>query len=602
MSQRKIQTFGTGKQIIRLTACSGSFRISICNAFPWNTLTEVGLDKFAVDSTNTDEAGSNPQKKDPLSPFPLRTPARQQIVTSLSGTPIQPLYSTEDLKGFEDQRDLGNPGSPPYTRGIYPEMYRGKLWTIRQFSGFGTAEDTNQRFHYLLSQGQSGLSVAFHLPTLMGHDSDHPLSLGEVGRCGVAMDSLADMETLFRGIDVEKTTTSMTINAPAAIIWAMFLVNAQKCGFDFRKISGTIQNDILKEYIAQKTWIFPPTPSMRLITDTIRFGAENVPRWNTISISGYHIREAGSTALQELAFTLRDGVEYVEAAIKTGLQVDQFAPRLSFFFNAHNDLFEEAAKYRAARKVWYQLMRKRFNAQDPRSWILRFHTQTAGCALTAQQPHNNIIRTTIQALAGVLGGTQSLHTNSMDETYALPTESAVTIAMRTQQVLAHESGIPKVIDPLAGSYFVEKLTLELEKGCWEYFDKIDAMGGMIAAIESGFPQKEIQEAAYQYQKAVENKEKIVIGVNAFVTEDANPIETLTIDSQVADRQVNRLREIRSSRSQARVHLNLRALRQAASGTENLMPHFIQCVREYATLGEICDVLRSVFGAYMEPVF
>jgi methylmalonyl-CoA mutase N-terminal domain/subunit len=555
-----------------------------------------------MDSPKMNEAGSSPEGTGPLPPFLQRPPERQQAVTSLSGTPIQPLYAAEDLGEFDYQQDLGNPGSPPYTRGIYPTMYRGKLWTIRQFSGFGTAEDTNQRFHYLLSQGQSGLSVAFHLPTLMGHDSDHPLSFGEVGKCGVAMDSLADMETLFGGIDVEKITTSMTINAPAAIIWAMYLVNAQKCGFDLRKISGTIQNDILKEYIAQKTWIFPPTPSIRLITDTLRFGADHVPKWNTISISGYHIREAGSTALQELAFTLRDGVEYIEAALRTGMKVDHFAPRLSFFFNAHNDLFEEAAKYRAARKVWYQVMRKRFNAQDPRSWILRFHTQTAGCSLTAQQPHNNIIRTAIQALAGVLGGTQSLHTNSMDETYALPTESAVTIALRTQQILAHESGIAHTVDPLAGSYFVENRTLELEKGCWEYFDKIDAMGGMVAAIENCFPQKEIQEAAYQYQKAVESRAKIVVGVNAFVTEEESPIETLTIDSQVAERQINRLREIRLSRSQSRVHASLRDLRQAASGTENLMPHFLQCVREYATLGEICDVLRSVFGTYVEPVF
>jgi methylmalonyl-CoA mutase, N-terminal domain len=555
-----------------------------------------------MDSPKMNEPGSSPEGTSPLSPFLQRPPERQQVVTSLSGAPIQALYSEKDLAEFDYRRDLGNPGSPPYTRGIYPTMYRGKLWTIRQFSGFGTAEDTNQRFHYLLSQGQSGLSVAFHLPTLMGHDSDYPLSLGEVGKCGVAMDSLADMETLFHGIDVEKITTSMTINAPAAVIWAMYLVNAQKCGFDLSQISGTIQNDILKEYIAQKTWIFPPTPSMRLITDTFRFGAENVPKWNTISISGYHIREAGSTALQELAFTLRDGVEYVEAAIRTGMRVDHFAPRLSFFFNAHNDLFEEAAKFRAARKVWYQVMRKRFNAQDPRSWILRFHTQTAGCALTAQQPHNNIIRTTIQALAGVLGGTQSLHTNSMDETYALPTESAVTIALRTQQILAHESGIAHTVDPLAGSYFVEKRTLELETGCWEYFDKIDAMGGMVAAIENCFPQKEIQEAAYQYQKAVESREKIVVGVNAFVTQEETPIETLTIDSQVAERQINRLREIRLSRSQSRVHASLDDLRQAASGTENLMPHFLQCVREYATLGEMCDVLRSVFGTYVEPIF
>ncbi|MFN8007932.1 MAG: methylmalonyl-CoA mutase family protein [Terriglobia bacterium] len=521
--------------------------------------------------------------------------------TTVSGTPIAPLYSPEDLKDFDYLRDLGAPGSPPYTRGIYPTMYHGKLWTIRQFSGFGTAEDTNQRFHYLRSQGQSGLSVAFHLPTLMGHDSDHPLSSGEVGKCGVAMDSLADMEALFRGIDVEKTTTSMTTNAPAAIVWAMFIVNAQKGGFDLSRISGTLQNDILKEYIAQKTWIFPPRPSMRLITDIFRYGAENVPKWNTISISGYHIREAGSTALQEIAFTLRDGIEYIEAALKTGMKVDQFAPRLSFFFNAHNDLFEEVAKYRAARKVWYRVMRERFKAQDPRSWILRFHTQTAGCALTAQQPYNNIVRTTIQALAGVLGGTQSLHTNSMDETYALPTESAVRIALRTQQVLAHETGIPEMIDPLAGSYYVERLTLDFEQGCWEYFEKIDAMGGMVAAIEQGYPQKEIQDASYQYQKAVEARKQIVVGVNAFASEDELPIETLSIDSGVAERQTARLREVRSSRNPSAVATSLQALQRAASGNDNLMPFLIQCVRDYATLGEICDVLRSIFGIYEEPL-
>ena len=537
-----------------------------------------------------------------MTPFSQRTLERQREFTTLSGIPNHSLYSSTDLKEFDYQRDLGNPGSPPYTRGIYPAMYRGRLWTIRQFSGYGTAEDTNQRFHYLLSQGQAGLSVAFHLPTLMGRDSDHPLSLGEVGKCGVALDSLADMEALFRGINLEKTTTSMTINAPAAIVWAMYLVNAQKCGFNLKKISGTIQNDILKEYIAQKTWIFPPHPSMRLITDTFSFGAETVPKWNTISISGYHIREAGSTALQELAFTLRDGIEYVEAAIKAGMQVDQFAPRLSFFFNAHNDLFEEAAKYRAARNVWYRVMRERFKAQDARSWVLRFHTQTAGCSLTAQQPFNNIIRTAVQALAAVLGGTQSLHTNSMDETYALPTESAVKIALRTQQILAHESGVASTVDPLGGAFFVEKLTLDMEKGCWEYFKKIDEMGGMIAAIEDCFPQREIQEAAYQYQKAVERKEKIIIGVNEFVSEDESPIDVLYIDSQVAERQIARLREVRAGRNEVAVHSALENLRRAAAGTDNLMPHFIECVREYATLGEMCDILRSVFGSYVEPIF
>jgi methylmalonyl-CoA mutase, N-terminal domain len=426
-----------------------------------------------------------------LDPFLRKAPERLPQFTSLSGVPVKRLYTPSDLETFDYQEDLGYPGEPPYTRGIYPTMYRGRLWTMRQFSGFGTAEDTNRRFHYLLSQGQSGLSVAFHLPTLMGLDSDHPLSEGEVGKCGVAIDSLADVEVLFKGIDAEKTSTSMTINAPAAIIWAMYLVNAEKRGFKLENISGTIQNDILKEYIAQKTWIFPPRPSMRLITDIFKFAAEKVPRWNTISISGYHIREAGSTALQELAFTLRNGIEYVEAALQAGLEVDQFAPRLSFFFNAHNDLFEEVAKYRAARKIWCRVMQERFHARDPRSWTLRFHAQTAGCSLTAQQPYNNIVRTSIQALGAILGGTQSLHTNSMDETYALPTEQAVAIALRTQQILATESGLTHTVDPLAGSYYVETLTREMEEGCWEYFEKIDSMGGMIAAIENCFPQREI---------------------------------------------------------------------------------------------------------------
>ncbi len=480
-------------------------------------------------------------------------------------------------------------------------MYRGRLWTIRQFSGFGTAKDTNQRFHYLLSQGQTGLSVAFDLPTLMGIDSDHVLSQGEVGKCGVAVDSLEDMETLFEGIDLERITTSMTINAPAAMIWAMYLVSAEKRGFDLKKISGTTQNDILKEYIAQKEWIYPPRPSLRLITDVFQFASAHVPRWNTISISGYHIREAGSTALQELAFTLRDGIEYVEAAIRAGMNVDEFAPRISFFFNAHNDFFEEVAKYRAARKVWFRVMKERFCAKDPRSWTLRFHAQTAGCSLTAQQPYNNIVRTALQALAAVLGGTQSLHTNSMDETYALPTERAVSIALRTQHVLAAETGVANTIDPLGGSYFVEKLTLEMEQGCWEYFEKIDAMGGMVAAIERCFPQKEIQEASYQYQRAVERKDKIIVGVNDYIVETDPPIETLCIDQDVADGQISRLREIKASRNQAAVAKALSALHRAAASSENVIPHFMTCAREYVTLGEMCDELRSVFGIYVEPI-
>jgi len=541
-------------------------------------------------------------EKKTLNPLVQKSQERRKQFTSISGHPIEVLYTPADLENFDYEKDLGFPGEPPYTRGIYPTMYRGKLWTIRQFSGFGTAEDTNQRFHYLLSQGQTGLSVAFDLPTLMGMDSDHPMSDGEVGKCGVAVDSLVDMETLFEGIDLEKTTTSMTINSPAAILWAMYLVNAEKKGFDLKKISGTLQNDILKEYIAQKEWIFPPRPSLRLITDIFQFATQQVPRWNTISISGYHIREAGSTALQELAFTLRDGIEYVEAAIQAGLNVDDFAPRLSFFFNAHNDFFEEIAKYRAARKVWYRVMKERFQAKEPRSWMLRFHAQTAGCSLTAQQPYNNIVRTTIQALAAVLGGTQSLHTNSMDETYALPTENAVAISLRTQQILASESEVGNTVDPLAGSYFLEKSTLEMEEGCWDYFEKIDAMGGMVSAIECCFPQKEIQEAAYQYQRAVERKEKIIVGVNDYLVEEEVPIETLYINQDVARKQVTRLRKLKDSRNNAEVKKSLTALRKAAASADNLMPHFIACVGNYATLGEICDELRSVFGTYVEPIF
>ena len=541
-------------------------------------------------------------EKNTLNPLLQKSPERRRQFTSISGHPIEGLYTPSDLEEFDYEKDLGFPGEPPYTRGIYPTMYRGKLWTLRQFSGFGTAKDTNQRFHYLLSQGQTGLSVAFDLPTLMGMDSDHPMSEGEVGKCGVAIDSLVDMESLFEGIDLEKTTTSMTINSPAAILWAMYLVHAEKKCFDLKKISGTLQNDILKEYIAQKEWIFPPRPSLRLITDIFQFASQQVPRWNTISISGYHIREAGSTALQELAFTLRDGIEYVEAAIQAGLNLDDFAPRLSFFFNAHNDFFEEIAKYRAARKVWYRVMKERFQARDPRSWMLRFHAQTAGCSLTAQQPYNNIVRTTIQALAAVLGGTQSLHTNSMDETYALPTEKAVAIALKTQQILASESEVTNTVDPMAGSYFLEKLTLEMERGCWDYFEKIDAMGGMVSAIECCFPQKEIQEAAYQYQRAVERKEKIIVGVNDYLVEEESPIETLYINQDVANRQVARLRELKTSRNSAEVKKSLTALRKAAASSDNLMPHFVACVSHYATLGEICDELRSAFGTYVEPIF
>ncbi|GBC77260.1 Methylmalonyl-CoA mutase [bacterium HR08] len=538
-----------------------------------------------------------------LKPTLARLPERAAEFTTTSLRPIKRLYTPLDIQHLDFERDIGFPGEYPFTRGIHPTMYRGKLWTMRQFAGFGTAFDTNKRFRYLLEQGQTGLSVAFDLPTLMGLDSDHPLAEGEVGKCGVAVSSLEDMEVLFDGIPLEEVTTSMTINAPAAVIFAMYLVVAEKQGADWKKISGTIQNDILKEYIAQKEWIYPPRPSMRLIVDTIAFCTREVPRWHPISISGYHIREAGSTALQELAFTLRDGIEYVEWCVQAGLHVDEFAPRLSFFFNCHNDFFEEIAKFRAARKVWARVMRERFGARDPRSWMCRFHTQTAGCSLTAQQPYNNVVRTTIQALAAVLGGTQSLHTNALDEALALPTEFTAMLALRTQQIIAHESGVVNTVDPLAGSYFVEKLTSEMEQGCYEYFEKIDAMGGMIAAIERGFPQKEIQEAAYRYQQAVDRREKIIVGVNEYVVE-REPVEVpiLYIDESVAEIQKERLRRLRARRDNTKVKRTLEALKEAARGTENTMPYILECVRAYATLGEICEALKEVFGEYQEPPF
>jgi methylmalonyl-CoA mutase N-terminal domain/subunit len=537
-----------------------------------------------------------------LDPALKKSPERAKSFTTLSGVPIQGLYTPADLTDFNYQRDLADPGEYPYTRGIHRTMYRGRLWTMRQFSGFAAPEDTNRRLHYLLEQGQTGLSIAFDLPTLMGYDADHPLAEGEVGKCGVAVSSLADMETLLEGLPLEQVTTSMTINSPAAMIWAMYLVAAEKMGADWKKMSGTTQNDILKEYIAQKEYIFPPAPSMRLVVDSIVFGAREVPRWNPISISGYHIREAGSTAVQELAFTLRDGIEYVEWVNRTGMRVDDFAPRLSFFFNAHNDLFEEIAKYRAARKVWARVMRERFGAENTRSWICRFHSQTAGCSLTAQQPYNNVVRTTLQALAAVLGGTQSLHTNSLDEAWALPTEQAVTLALRTQQIIAQESGVTNTVDPLAGSYFLERLTRSTELACLDYFDKIDAMGGMVAAIEKGYPQKEIHDAAYAYQQAVERREKIIVGVNDFVSEEKRPIELLVIDESVARRQRQKLGELRQKRDAKRVQSTLEALGSAASSDQNLMPFILECVRAYATLGEMCDILRQVFGTYEEPAF
>ena len=547
-------------------------------------------------------AGEQRWQEQTLAPALRKSPERQKEFTTLSGVPINRLYTPADIPGFDYAQELGDPGEYPYTRGIHPTMYRGKIWTMRQFSGFGSPEDTNKRMHYLLKQGQTGLSIAFDLPTLMGYDSDHPLSEGEVGRCGVSISSLADMETLLAGLPLQEVTTSMTINSPAAIIWAMYLVVAERNGADWKKISGTTQNDILKEYIAQKEYIYPPAPSMRLVVDTITFGAREVPRWNPISISGYHIREAGSTAVQELAFTLRDGIEYVEWVERAGMTVDEFAPRLSFFFNAHGDLFEEVAKYRAARKIWAHVMRERFGATNPRSWLCRFHTQTAGCSLTAQQPYNNVVRTTLQALAAVLGGTQSLHTNSLDEAWALPTEEAVTIALRTQQVLAHESGVTQTVDPLAGSYFIEKLTLETERACYDYFQKIDAMGGMIPALENGYPQKEIHDAAYAYQQAIERKEKIIVGVNDYVTEEDRQIKLLVIDDSVARQQVKKLEEVRERRDNALVRRTLESLGGAATTDANLMPHILGCVRAYATVGEMCDVLRKVFGTYEEPPF
>jgi methylmalonyl-CoA mutase, N-terminal domain len=537
-------------------------------------------------------------EKNTLQPALQKSAERQSEFTTISGYPIRRLYTEADLSGWNSDHDLGLPGEPPYTRGIHATMYRGRLWTMRQFAGFGTAEDTNQRFRYLLNQGQTGLSTAFDLPTLMGYDSDHPLSEGEVGKCGVAISSLADMEVLFDQIPIAGVTTSMTINSPAAVIWAMYLAVAEKQGADWKKLSGTLQNDILKEYIAQKEYIYPPEPSMRLVIDTFEFGVKHTPKFNPISISGYHIREAGSTAIQELAFTLRDGLEYVEWGMRRGLDVDEFVPQLSFFFNAHSDFFEEIAKYRAARRIWHKAMVERYKSKNPRSWALRFHTQTAGCSLTAQQPYNNVVRTAIQALAAVIGGTQSLHTNSLDEAWALPTEFAATIALRTQQIIAHETGVTNTADPLGGSYFVEALTNEVEAGAWEYIDRIDAMGGMVKAIERGYPQREISEASYRYQVELDKKQKIMVGVNDFVAEE-KPLETLQIDETVAHRQAARLRRLRAERSQENVSRTLATLRRAAQGKDNLMPHILDAVKSYATLGEICDAMRDVFGTYEE---
>src|SRR6266487_1903654 len=519
--------------------------------------------------------------------------------TTISGRPIERLYTGEDVKGINYARDVNDPGAFPYTRGIHLTGYRGKLWTMRQFAGFGTPEDTNERYKTLLRAGGTGLSVAFDLPTLMGRDPDHELSLGEVGKCGVNITSLADMETLFAGIHLGDVTTSMTINSPAAMIFAMYLVVAEKQGADWRRLSGTIQNDILKEFIAQKEYIFPPRPSMRIITDIFAFCAQSVPRWNTISVSGYHIREAGATALQELAFTLRDGLEYVQWGVDAGLDVDDFVPRMSFFFNAHSDFFEEIAKYRAARKIWAHTMRDRFGAKSDRSWKLRFHSQTAGVSLTAQQPYNNVVRTALQALSAVLGGTNSLHTNSLDEALALPTAETATLALRTQQIIAHESGVTNVVDPLGGSYFVEKLTKGMEDGALAYFAQIDRMGGMVEAIERGFPQQEIAESSYRFQQAVERREKIIVGVNDFVQTDEPPIEILYIDDSASDTQLAKLATLKSTRDHDAVQRALDRLRMTARTTENLMPRILDAVRVYATIGEMCDALRDVWGEYEE---
>ncbi|HID15954.1 MAG TPA: methylmalonyl-CoA mutase [Candidatus Atribacteria bacterium] len=531
-----------------------------------------------------------------------RFPERKKEFKSYSGIPIERLYTPLDIEGQNYLADIGFPGEYPYTRGVQPTMYRGRFWTMRQYAGFGTAKESNQRYKYLLSQGQTGLSIAFDLPTQMGYDSDNPLVSGEVGKVGVAIDSLEDMEVLFSGIPVDKVSTSMTINSTAAILLSMYMAIAEKQGVSFDKLRGTIQNDILKEYIARGTYIYPPRPSMRLITDLFEFCSKNVPKWNTISISGYHIREAGSTAPQEIAFTLADGITYVEAAISKGLDVDKFAPRLSFFFNAHNNLLEEVAKFRAARRMWAKIMKERFGAKNPKSMMLRFHTQTAGSMLTAQQPDNNIVRVTLQALAAVLGGTQSLHTNSRDEALSLPTEDSVRIALRTQQIIAYESGVTDTIDPLAGSYFIEAMTNKIEDEAWDYIKKIDEMGGMIRAIEEGYVQKEIQDSAYNFQKEVEEKERIIVGVNEFKIEEEIKPKILKVDPEIEKVQIERLKDLKERRDNNAVKVALSTLKEKARTDENLVPYIFEAVKVYATLQEISDVLRDVFGVYQEKIF
>ncbi len=538
-------------------------------------------------------------KKEILEPALAKHPERREEFITTSSQKVDRLYTPLDTAHVDFTRDISYPGEFPYTRGIHSTMYRGRLWTMRMFAGFGSARETNERFKYLLKQGQTGLSTAFDLPTLYGYDSDSPFAAGEFGECGVGVSSLEDMSILFNDIPLDKVTTSMTINSPAAMTWAMYIANAENQGIPKSKLGGTIQNDILKEYIAQKEYIFPPHPSMRLVTDTVEYGARNMPRWNTISISGYHIREAGSTAVQELAFTLADGYAYADWAIERGLNVDEFAPRFSFFFNAHNDFFEEIAKYRAARRIWAKDMRYKYGAKDPRSWTLRFHTQTAGCSLTAQQPEINIVRVAIQAMAGVMGGTQSLHTDSMDEALALPSKKAVQIALRTQQVIAHESGVANVVDPLGGSYYLEWLTDDMERQARDYFDRIDSLGGVVPAIEKGFFQKEIAAASYKYQKEIDNKERVVVGVNEYTSDESVEIPILEMDPEGFDRQCARLKKLRASRDKGKFEASIRAIEKAAEGDANLMPHFIEAAKAKVTLGEMCDVLRGVFGEYRE---
>ena len=538
--------------------------------------------------------------KDKLDRLFASKPERLGRFSTVSDREVKSLYSPADMKDQDFMRALGFPGEYPFTRGVQPSMYRGRLWTMRMFAGLGSANDTNERFHHLVKEGQTGLSTAFDMPTLMGYDSDSPKARGECGKCGVAIDTLKDMEDLFDGLPIDRITTSMTINPPAPVLWAMYVAMAEKRGIDRKVIGGTIQNDMLKEFIAQKTFMCPPKPSVRVIADTVEFGTKEVPRWNTISISGYHIREAGSTAVQELAFTLADGIAYTQAALDRGLDVDDFAPRFSFFFNSHLDFFEEIAKFRAARRMWAKIMKERFKAKDPRSWWLRFHTQTAGCSLTAQQPYNNVVRTALQALAAVMGGTQSLHTNSLDEVLAIPTEEAATIALRTQQIIAEESGVANTIDPLGGSYFVEALTNELEEEAFEIIRKIDDMGGMLSAIEKNYPQQEIADAAYHYQRQIDGKQKTVVGVNKYVTEEDIPVEVLEIDEELERQQIEKTNRIKNERNNKMVKECLERVGEACAGDKNVMEPLIEAVKSYATLQEVCDVFRQVFGEYRDP--